>query len=76
MLDGDEMDFSNEVPVVRCMWAHVTCPIMSGIQCHCLLRTRLRWLFPVLKAPRRNFWGGQVRSESGHEEDQDWVDRW
>jgi hypothetical protein len=61
MLDGDEMDFSNEVPVVRCMWAHVPCPIMSGIQCHCLLRTQLQWLFPVLKAPRHNFGGGGGR---------------
>jgi hypothetical protein len=33
---------------------------------------------PGTESPQAQLWGGggQVRSEPGHEEDQDWVDRW
>jgi hypothetical protein len=51
MSGGDGMDSNTQVPIVKCVWVLVAMSIVSSIQCHCLPRTWLQWLFPVLKSP-------------------------
>jgi hypothetical protein len=72
MSSRDGLDFSTQVPTVRCAWCLWPCPIMPDIKCCCFLRSQLSGAYLVLKAPRRGY------RDPGHvlswQDETDWAD--